>query len=293
MAITMKNDQDTSVTIASGPGSRALPQAREVSIRQAETIPGLEFSYFKGVRHAFPPHFHDAYEFVLIREGAVCIDYRNKSHVALAGSFFAFQPGEVQSGGPQNNLAYTSLYALIEVPLAVELMQEIIPERADPFALTVLFLPDACARQFEELCACFCDTASALERESNLLLFIAELLLHTSDSSPKGTEPAAVALVKDYLRNHLYARVTLGDLSQVTGLSRYHLLRTFKKAVGITPHGFLTSLRIGKARKLLRDQVSVKEVARLSGFADQAHLARLFKRYTGVTPSQYQRGIAS
>lgn len=154
-------------------------------------------------------------------------------------------------------------------------------------------MSDACAHQFEELCARFCDTASELERESNLLLFIAELLPHTSYPSLQGTEPAAVALVKDYLRNHLYARVTLGNLSQVTGLSRYHLLRAFKQAVGITPHGFLTSLRIGQARKLLRNQVSVKEVARLCGFADQAHLARLFKRYTGVTPSQYQRGTAS
>lgn len=230
---------------------------------------------------------------MFIREGAVRIEYRSKSHVAFAGSLCAFQPGEVQSGFPQKNVAYTSLYALIEVPLAVELVQEIIPERADPFNLTVLFLPGSCALLFEKFCYSFRNTASALERESNLLLFIAELLPHTSDSSPKGTEPAAVAFVKDYLRNRLYARVTLGDLSQVTGLSRYHLLRTFKKAVGITPHCFLTSLRIGQARKLLRDQVSVKEVARLSGFADQAHLARLFKRYTGVTPSQYQRGTAS
>lgn len=289
MVVIMNRVHDTAINELGGSASGAVAQAQEVCSWQAEGIPGLEFSSFKRVRRIFPAHFHDAYEFVLVREGAVCIDYRRTRWVAPTGSFYAFQPEEVQADRPLENFPYTSLCALIEVPLALELMREIVPERADGLNLTDFFLPNACALLFEELCNSFWDSASALERESNLLLFVAELLPHTSGQSSKGTEPKAVALIKDYLRNHFYAKVTLADLSKLTGLSRYHLLRTFKNVVGISPHGFLTSLRIGQARTLLRDQVLIKEVARRAGFADQAHLSRLFKRYTGTTPSRYQQ----
>lgn len=288
MVFMMNRDHDTVRNELSGSDSGASPQAQAVFSWQAEGIPGLEFSSLERVHCIFPAHFHDAYEFVLVREGAVCIDYRRTRWVAPTGSLYAFQPEEVQADRPLENLPYTSLCALIEVPLALELMREIVPERADGLNLTGLFLSDACALLFEELCTSFWDSASALERESNLLLFVAELLPHTSGQT-KRTEPKAVALIKDYLRNHFYAKVTLADLSKLTGLSRYHLLRTFKNVVGISPHGFLTSLRIGQARTLLRNQVPLKEVARRAGFADQAHLSRLFKRYTGTTPSRYQR----
>ena len=92
-------------------------------------------------------------------------------------------------------------------------------------------------------------------------------------------------------RHHLHERwderVSLTELSQVAGLSRFELVRRFREQTDITPHAFQTDLRIAHARRLLSAGVAPAEVAAECGFADQPHLSRVFKRAVGVSPARY------
>jgi AraC-like DNA-binding protein len=74
----------------------------------------------------------------------------------------------------------------------------------------------------------------------------------------------------------------------MAGLSRAHLIRAFRREFHITPHAYLTDIRIRRARHLLRQGESPASVALECGFADQAHFARHFKARTGVTPGQFR-----
>jgi AraC family transcriptional regulator len=68
-------------------------------------------------------------------------------------------------------------------------------------------------------------------------------------------------------------------------LSPAHFARAFKQTIGSPPHRFLLSLRLDRARRLLeRPEAQLSDVALGSGFADQAHFTRHFKRQFGVTP---------
>jgi AraC-like DNA-binding protein len=95
---------------------------------------------------------------------------------------------------------------------------------------------------------------------------------------------------RDYLVENYADDIGLEELAAVAGLSRAHLIRSFRKEFHITPHSFLTDIRIRAARKRLRQGGQPAEIALECGFADQAHFTRHFKSRTGVTPGQFRVG---
>ena len=75
----------------------------------------------------------------------------------------------------------------------------------------------------------------------------------------------------------------------MTGLSQFALLRAFRAETGLPPHAYLNQIRVRRARTLLDGGITPADVAMTTGFADQAHLTRHFKRVVGVPPGAYQR----
>jgi AraC-like DNA-binding protein len=82
--------------------------------------------------------------------------------------------------------------------------------------------------------------------------------------------------------------VSLEEAGRLLYAHPAHLIRAFSGAYGIAPHQYLMSRRVGRARRLLLDGVPPGEVATVTGFYDQAHLTRHFKRLVGVTPGPYR-----
>jgi AraC family transcriptional regulator len=95
--------------------------------------------------------------------------------------------------------------------------------------------------------------------------------------------------VRDYIEAHLGDRVTLTDLAGVACLSSYHFSRSFKLALGIGPHRYVTQRRLERAKTLMRrTNQPLAWVAQETGFADQSHLTSVFRRETGMTPGQFR-----
>ena len=91
------------------------------------------------------------------------------------------------------------------------------------------------------------------------------------------------------LHNRLDADYGLAELATEMGLTKFHLIRSFKRKYGITPHAYQMQLRVARARKLLATGMPATDVAHASGFYDQSHLTRWFKRVVGMTPGSYAR----
>ncbi|MDJ0570973.1 MAG: helix-turn-helix domain-containing protein [Pleurocapsa sp. MO_192.B19] len=77
----------------------------------------------------------------------------------------------------------------------------------------------------------------------------------------------------------------------MVNLKPLRLLRVFRQTLGLPPHAYLVQVRITQAKKLLARRISIAEVAAETGFTDQSHLHRHFKRVVGVTPGQYVKGF--
>jgi AraC family transcriptional regulator len=92
----------------------------------------------------------------------------------------------------------------------------------------------------------------------------------------------------DYIEAHLAADIGLADLAKAAGLSRFHLIRTFRKTTGVTPYQYVLSRRIERARGLLREgRLTTEHVAREVGFKSSSHFIRRFRQLSGTTPSAY------
>jgi AraC family transcriptional regulator len=95
--------------------------------------------------------------------------------------------------------------------------------------------------------------------------------------------------IDDYLEARLADGVSIADLAAFAGISRSHFIHRFRMSFGTTPHRYLVSLRIERAKALLMSGLSPLEVACLTGFADQSHLTSVFRRWTGSTPAAFRR----
>ncbi len=95
--------------------------------------------------------------------------------------------------------------------------------------------------------------------------------------------------LRDYMKAHLDRQITLDDLAQQAGLSRFHLQRMFRRSFGMTPHDWLTRKRIAKAETMLRAGADVASTALACGFCHQSHLTRAFRNARGITPARFAR----
>jgi AraC family transcriptional regulator len=105
-----------------------------------------------------------------------------------------------------------------------------------------------------------------------------------------GLSPAQLKKVKDFVEQEIATNFSLIDLASVAGYGPDHFARLFRSAVQQSPHQYVLSRRIERAKVMLRDSsVTIAEVALACGFASQAHLTTAFKQQTGTTPGAFRR----
>ena len=97
-----------------------------------------------------------------------------------------------------------------------------------------------------------------------------------------------IALVCDYLQANHHQNVSLAELADMIGISRFHLSRLFRREKGISLSAYQTQIRIDRAKQLLSQEVPISQVATATGFYDQSHFGYHFKRLVGTTPGNYQ-----
>jgi AraC-like DNA-binding protein len=108
------------------------------------------------------------------------------------------------------------------------------------------------------------------------------------DGSPPGGTVAED--LRDLLDARLFVGIALAEAGRVLEVSPAHLVRSFTRRFGISPHRYLVGRRIEAARRRLLEGQPLARVAADVGFHDQAHFTRHFKRHVGTTPASYRGG---
>jgi AraC family transcriptional regulator len=110
-------------------------------------------------------------------------------------------------------------------------------------------------------------------------------------SSPSGLTPSQLRLVTDYIDRHLNEKIAISELASLVDLTRFHFIRAFRQAAGMTPLQFIIRRRIERAREFLAEHgTSIADVAIRSGFGSSIQMTRAFRRIVGMTPSAIRRG---
>lgn len=189
----------------------------------------------------------------------------------------------------------SSLEALVAPQLLQRVAEELGTRRASPVPGTRHMLRD---RRLEHLLlALDLDQHAELPhgelfRESLELSLATALLLHEGCGAPPAEQFTSQALqrVLDYIEANLDGQLTLECLARVGGLSRSGLQRAFRQAQGVAVHQFVVARRVERARSLvLQGRESLAEIALMSGFAHQSHMARWMRRVLRTTPAGLAR----
>ncbi|HEY0377288.1 MAG TPA: AraC family transcriptional regulator [Pyrinomonadaceae bacterium] len=252
-------------------------------------LDGLELLCGSNITHEYPPHVHEEYCVLLMLKGVEVTVCRGASHVALPGNLAFMNPDEVHSSD-----SVGAEYRIIRIRPA--LFSRIVLEAAGPEVGTPHFdrLVVDDARTFRSLLKLHLkieQNVSSLEQESEFVsamgLLVGRQLADRPPARPLGKEPRHVKTIRDYLKSHYAENVSLSQLTSITNLSPFYLLRVFHNQVGFPPHEYQTQVRIARARKLLLEGKPISHVALETGFCDQSHLSRNFKRIVGMTPGQF------
>jgi len=111
------------------------------------------------------------------------------------------------------------------------------------------------------------------------------------DSGPVGPlSPGRLRRLEEFVETHLHEAISIEQMAEVAGLGVWTFTRHFRATVGRAPHEFVLDRRIDRARRLLaQGSMAIKEVAAACGFADQAHLTRVFRARLGTTPARLKK----
>jgi AraC family transcriptional regulator len=102
----------------------------------------------------------------------------------------------------------------------------------------------------------------------------------------------AISLIDQHLANEQEGRVALRTVAREVGMSYFHFSRAFKQSIGMTPTGYIAEQRIERARTLMEDTtLPIAEIALRSGFSSQSHFTTSFRRFAGVTPRSFRKGM--
>jgi AraC-like DNA-binding protein len=247
----------------------------------------------------FGRHWHDAYSFGVLEEGAQRWTSGRGQVEAFAGQVMTANPGEVHDGRPLGcplrrwrilSVDTSVFSATIERNGALaEITRPAIDDPALYQALLRLF------RRIERWNRRRGNRAAEELACEESLVESAVLLVARHGTVPLRTAAASqdVRKVRDRLADAPFDPPSLTEMAAMTGLSRYQILRRFEKAYGLPPHAWVVSRRAEYALRLIRGGETLAEAAAASGFADQSHMTRAFVRHYGFTPGAWQRAAAA
>ncbi len=257
--------------------------------------PGLSLMTADFTTQEYPPHTHEAFVIAVTETGGSMIKSRGIVEEAHASALFIFNPAEPHAGwmGWSEHWRYRSLYL---TQSAIDAVAQGLGIDEVPYFTRNMF-GDA------DLIAGFLSLHRALEegrdlfRERELLFGTFGRLFQRHGSgggriAPAPQDQVILESVIDLMKARYWDDLRLEDLSAEVGLTPFQLIGLFKRGVNLTPHAYLTQIRLGIACRHLSQGDPIAHAAIASGFYDQSALTKRFKRCYGITPLQFAKAAA-
>ncbi len=224
----------------------------------------------------FPFHYHDFFCVSLITNGTEILKNTEQEFIAPAGSISITQINEVHRNYSlaENGYSYKTIYinpAILQYfnnGKPVNALERVINNKQLFQGLSELFdNPDANIKLWE-------NSFKALARFAVL-------------PNQKNIWANSFLLLDEIIESYPDKPIDTDWLCRKFCMSKYHFIREFKKAKGVTPQTYIMLYRLAKAKKMLIENAPLKDVAYLNGFCDPSHFTNSFKKYFGIAPGKY------
>lgn len=255
-----------------------------VWFKRSAPVPAIELRRNWRTSNCYELHTHAEYSIGLVDEGEASYQLGKTQHAITTGDLVTIDANAVHACNPHSeHWSYRMLF------IEPAYLNELFAQSDKPLKVAQAYQrqPNLSAT-FDELFTSLVEDEPALVVESQLVALCTPLW-KPLEQTPQVIELAGLQRVKALLQEQSEQDFSLQVLSQIAGLNSYQLVRHFKKVYGLPPHAFQLDTRIQRAKPLLRQGVSLSQVALDLGFADQAHFQRHFKKRLALTPKSYQQ----
>jgi AraC-like DNA-binding protein len=252
----------------------------------APKVPGIsEVLHARMVEYAYPAHCHETWAVLIVDDGAIRYDLDRRRCGAAGQTVTLLPPGVTHNGRP--------------APGAREFRKREIyldgaffPAGLTGAAVDNTSISDPPLRAaLAELHDCLRAGPETLDAEARLARIGERITGHlTREARPAAApEPGIAWQLRQLLDDHLTSEVSLAWAAATLDRSVPHLVRSFTRQFGLSPHAYVVGRRVDAARRLMLRGAAPADVAVAVGFYDQAHFTRHFKRHTAATPASYAR----
>ena len=264
-----------------------------IGFRRSPDLPGVEILDADHTAREWR-WFNTAYGVAVSRTWHCDVVYRRRRREMRPGMTFCSEAGEVHTTPGVRGVG--SFSALIVEPVVLsDYTAEHTGSHDLPHWAAITAKPSPnLARRLSTLVRAVGQDRTALQLQSAFVDLVESLLNEFVEKVPGAPRPVnlstrAAERIRECLHADPSGKSDLATLAQETGLSRFQVLREFKRRYGLPPHAYQLCVRVAHARALLQRDIPPAEVAAACGFADQSHLTRHFRRMVGTTPLRYAR----
>ncbi len=248
---------------------------------------------------SYSKHTHEEFAFGVIEYGVEKFYYQGGIHFAPPQAVLTVNPDEVHDGQAATERGFQYRMVYIYPEMIQELLKEFsgINPAFHYFPEPIIYDPDISRRLLYALKAFEQEDKMLLEAQACFAQVLADLFTrharpHQSSNQTKHN-PAVIRRASEFIHAHIAENLSLEEIAQEVGVSRFHFLRLFKTTTGLAPHAYLLQRRVELAKALIEQGRPLVEASHDAGFADQSHMTRRFKAAYGITPGQYQKALIS
>lgn len=242
----------------------------------------VKFTHGYNISNSFPVHFHATYTIGIVEKGERIFNYRNESTIVQKNDLFLIQPFEPHSCQSPDKKAHS--YKII----SFESLSEII----NPYFRKLLIKNEELTEKIKmfHTLAEFNNTSSEITSLWDAIkLQLTEIAEPENSTIETKTNKAGIKKAKEFIKINCVEQISLNQAAEVANMSEFHFNRLFHQMIGMSPYAYLLFCRVKKSQELLIQGGSVTGTAYETGFFDQSHFIRLFRKHTGVTPGSFLR----
>ena len=272
----------------------SLPSDRSgevLRVHELSAVPGVQFWSVSGSQRHWAK-VHDTFTSCLVlgpQPMRAKWRYRGEERIVEGGDIQAMEPSELHRTTAVSEPA--DFFVVFWTPALLQAAAEELGCRAPHLSVAQTRFPPL-SEALNALYRSLSLNVDPSAAEHYYLETTRQLLNGCSEAPPLAAEARyhpAVRRARLYIEAHFNETLSLDTLADQVGLSKFHLARTFGASVGAPPHQFQMQLRLVEARRRIEAGESIKQAAAMAGFADEAHLTRVFRRWIGVAPGTWRR----
>jgi AraC-like DNA-binding protein len=250
----------------------------------------------KLAKHQHDRHAHGALSVIMLTHGSKSFEVERQRLPVHAGQIAIANPGEVHGCEFVNGNPWAHRTWYVSAELLTELSHECGFSARAEIGASVL----NSKRTHEFMIAAHTHALQGddMECESAAISGLTHLLTHHGQAprTPHGSDTQSdaarrVARCNDMMHASMHLPLGLADLAQECGVGRFQIIRDFQRVLRLTPGDHQRALRMQRAKALLASAMPISSVAVSTGYSDQSHFTRTFRKVYGVTPLQYVNAV--